>query len=265
VADYLRLALDGIGGERNISLVEDVLARARRAIDLLGRADARGERLAAFADRCRALFENAEPGSDLQLAYARAYAGAVTEEADASRVRGWLDGRDVPDGLAIDIDVRWHVLGRLAVIGAVDEAAVVAEQERDPTSAGAESAAGVRAAMPTDAAKAEAWDAAVGSDSRSVAMLRAITSNFWQPEQLGLCEPYVDRYLDALPEIWRTRPTEVASGITRTLFPGLLVSQDTVDRVDRALSAELDGALRRLLVEGRDELARAMRTRAADR
>ena len=264
VGDYLRLALDGIGAEREISLVEDILGRARRAIDTLGRTEARDERLAALAARAHELLEAAEPGSDLQLAYARAHVSAAGAGADADRLRGWLAGREVPSGLAIDVELRWLILRRLAVIGFADEAMIAAEQERDPTSNGAESAAGARAAMPSPAAKATVWEAVSTADSGSVAILRAMTEDFWHPEQLDVCALFVDPYLAALPEIWRTRPSETAWGITVSLFPALLIAQDTIDRVDRALATDLDGALRRLLVEGRADLERAMRTRAAD-
>jgi aminopeptidase N len=264
VGDYLRLVLDGIGAERDISLVEDILRRASTAIDTLGRTEARDQRLAALAARAHELLEAAEPESDLQLAYARAHVSAAAA-ADADRLRGWLAGRDVPAGLAIDAELRWRIVRRLAVIGVADEAMIAAEQERDPTSNGAESAAGARAALPSSAAKAAAWEAVSSADTGSVALLRAITQDFWHPEQLDVCAPFVDPYLEALPEIWRTRPSETAWGITEALFPSLLVSQDTIHRVDRALAADLDGALRRLLVEGRADLERAMRTRAADR
>ncbi|MEO7296077.1 MAG: aminopeptidase N, partial [Candidatus Limnocylindria bacterium] len=254
VGDYLALVLRALGAERAISLVRDILKRARQAIDTLGRTDARDARLAAFAARCGELLSSVESGSDLQLAYVRAYAGAIATEADVERVRGWLDDREVPPGLAIDAEVRWLIIRRLAVIGAVEEETVAAEVERDPTSTGAESAAGARAAMPTASAKGRAWDAVVSPDSPSLAILRAITEGFWHAEQLEVSAPYVDQYFDALPEIWRTRPNETAWGITVAMFPALLVSQDTIDRVDRVLDAHPDDALRRLLVEGRSDL-----------
>ncbi len=265
VGDYLALVLGALGAEREISLVEDILKRGRQAIDTLGRADARDGRLAAFAARCVELLSSAEPGGDLQLAYARAYAGAIAVKADVERVRGWLDDREVPPELAIDAELRWLIIRRLAVIGAVEEAEIAAELERDATSSGAESAAGARTAMPTAPAKASAWEAVVSPDSRSVAILRAITESFWHAEQLELCAPYVAPYLEALPDVWRTRPAETAWGITVSMFPTLLVSEGTIDRVDRVLEADLEDALRRLLVEGRSDVQRALRTRAADR
>jgi aminopeptidase N len=96
-------------------------------------------------------------------------------------------------------------------------------------------------------------------------MLRATTENFWHAEQLELCAPYVEPYLAALPEIWRTRGSETAWGITVSMFPTLLVSEETVELVNRTLETDLDDALRRLLIEGRADLERALRAREADR
>ena len=165
----------------------------------------------------------------------------------------------------MDAELRWLVVRSLAAVGGVDEEAIAAELERDPTSNGEQLATAARTSLPTEEAKAAAWRAIVAPEAPSVGILRAITEHFWHPEQLELCAPYVDPILDALPEIWRTRPSETAWGITVTLFPSRLVAQSTIDRVDATLSGDIDDALRRLLVEGNDDLRRALRTRAADR
>jgi aminopeptidase N len=264
VGEYLALVLDAIGSERDISLVEDILRRARGAIDTLGRADAREDRLAALATRSLELLSAAEPGSDLQLICARTYVGAVAGGDDAARVRGWLEGRGVPPELAIDHELRWLIIRRLAIIGVADDGLIAEELGRDPTSTGEESAAAARTAMPTPDAKARAWEAIVTPDAVSAGILRATAENFWHAEQLDACAPYVDRYLEALPEIWRARGSDTAWGITTSMFPTLLVSPDTVQRVSHALEADLEDALRRLLVEGRAELERALRARAVD-
>lgn len=165
----------------------------------------------------------------------------------------------------MDAELRWLVVRRLAAIGAVDEEVIAAELERDPTSNGKQQATAARTSLPTEEAKARAWDAVIATDLPSVGILNATTEHFWHREQLDLCAPYVGPILDALPEIWRTQPSEAAWGITLSMFPSMLVAQSTIDRVDQALAGDFDGALRRLLVEGRDDLARAMRTHAADR
>jgi aminopeptidase N len=264
VGDYLRLALGSVGAETDISLVEDILVRVRSAIDVLGRTATRPARLAALASTCLDLLAAAEPGSDLQLAHAKAYAGAAESEADVSRLAGWLEGRDVPPGLAMDAELRWVIVRRLAVLGVADEAMIAAEQDRDPTSNGAQHATAARTSLPSAEAKAAAWAALTAPDLPPIGILRPTTENFWHREQLELCAPYIDSILAALPEIWRTRPSEAAWSITRTMFPALVVSQDTIERVDRTLDGDLEDALRRLLVEGRADLQRALRTRAAD-
>ncbi len=265
VGDYLRLVHQSIGTERQISLVEDILRRARTAIDILGRSEARLDRVAEFAATCRDLMTASEPGSDLQLAYARAFAGAASSEADRAGLRGWLAGRDVPPGLAMDTELRWLVVRALAAIGSVGEADIAAELARDPTSNGEQLATAARTLLPTAEAKAAAWEAIVAPEAPSVGILHAITQHFWHPEQLELCAPYIEPILDALPGIWRTRPSEAAWGMTVTLFPKQVVAQSTIDRVDLALSGDVDDSLRRLLAEGNDDLRRAMRTRAVDR
>jgi aminopeptidase N len=262
--DYLALVLDSIGAERDISLVQDVLGRARQAIDRYGSAEQRDARLGALAARCTELLDSAEAGSDLQLAFASAFARSASAGAEAARLQGWLEGREIPDGLAVDPELRWLIVKRLAVIGAADEAAIAGELERDPTSTGAESATAARTSLPTAAAKAKAWDAIAGSDSLSGAMLSATAENFWHTEQLDACAPFVEPYLAALPEIWRTRPTETAWWITISMFPTLLISPGTVESVSRAIASAEDDQLRRLLVEGRADMERALRTRAVD-
>ena len=263
--DYVSFVIGSVGAERDVSLVEDILGRARLAIDRYGLPDERDARLAALAARSAELLAAAEAGSDLQVIFARVYARSAAAGDDAARIAGWLDGREVPVGLTLDPELRWLIVKRLAVIGAADDAAIAAELERDATSHGAESATAARVSRPTAEAKAAAWESVAGSDSLSVAILRATTENFWHTEQLELCAPYVEPYLAALPGIWRTRPAEAAWNITRAMFPALLVSRNTVELVSRALDADLDDALRRVLVEGRDDLERALRARAADR
>jgi aminopeptidase N len=263
--DYLALVFESIAPERDISLVQDILVRARQAIDVYGRPESRTGRLAAFASRCLALLSEAEPGGDLQLAYARAYAAAVASPPDVERVRGWLDGRDSPPDLAIDTEFRWLCIRRLAAIGAAGEAEIASELGRDRTSTGAEWATTARAGRPSADAKATAWEAIFGSDALSNNLIRATVRGFWQPDQDAVWGPYVERYFASLGEIWRTRTPVIAEEISEGMFPAVAVSADTVALADAALEGENAAGQRRLLLEGRADLARALRARAADR
>ena len=66
--------------------------------------------------------------------------------------------------------------------------------------------------------------------------------------------------------MWATRTNETAQNIVIGLFPTLLAEQSTVDAADAWLAAHADAvpALRRLVVESRDGVARALRAQARD-
>jgi aminopeptidase N len=56
-----------------------------------------------------------------------------------------------------------------------------------------------------------------------------------------------------------------AQTFTELLFPNEVISEDTVSRVDRFLAEKSpQPALRRMMVEARDTMARALRARACD-
>ena len=262
--DYLELVFESIAPEQEITLVQDILTRARIAIDTFGRPEVRDRRLAAFARRCLELLLEAEPAGDLQLAYARAYAGAAAEASDVDRICGWLAGRDVPDGLAIDAEFRWIIVRRLAALGVLDAADIDAERGRDQTSSGAEWAHTARASLPSAEAKESAWRTVFEAREASNETVRAVVRGFWQREQVELLASYVERYFEELPEVWASRTPIMAERITEQMFPAIAVSPHTVALTDAALATDPVPGMRRLLVEGRADLERALRARSVD-
>src|SRR6266581_4049507 len=63
----------------------------------------------------------AEPGSDRQLAYAHALTGVATTLTDLSLLAGLLAGSTVIEGLVVDTELRWLLLGRLVSRGAAGQ------------------------------------------------------------------------------------------------------------------------------------------------
>ena len=114
-----------------------------------------------MAPGLRRLAEQAQPGSDRQLAYLQAFAGVATEPGDLAMLAGLLDGSAHLDGLEVDTELRWRLLQRLVSQGAAGAAEIDAELDRDPTDAGERRAATCRAAIPDAAAKEAAWQAIV--------------------------------------------------------------------------------------------------------
>ncbi|MBA2372948.1 MAG: aminopeptidase N [Chloroflexi bacterium] len=263
--DYVRLVLDGIVREADISVVEDLLRHARETIDELGLPERREARLGSMAARSLEILRDAEPGGDVQLAHARTFGRAGRTPAEVSILEGWLTDRDVPEGLAVDVELRWLLVRSLAILGAMGERGIAAELARDSTSAGEEHAAFARASRPEAPAKAAAWSALLDADTLSNHLVAATARGFWQPEQLDLGRPYVERYFETMPRMWRERTHEIAMSLSRHLFPAVLVEPATVARTDAALATPgIDPRLRRVLLEQRAKMVRALAARARD-
>ena len=118
--------------------------------------------------------------------------------ADRDRLVDWL-GRD-----DVDPSVRWAAVQRLAELGDAD-----AHRRRVPRatsrSSGHHAALTARALVPTEAAKAEAWERLMSGELGSHEF-DAVADGFWGWEQAELVRPYLDRYVaDGLALARRSR------------------------------------------------------------
>jgi aminopeptidase N len=267
--DYVALVQRGIGGEDDIGVVQSLLRQAQSALTLFADPGWAPTGRAALATSAFDAVHAAEPGSDVQLAWARALGSLASTDEQLALVQGLLDGTAAVDGLAIDTELRWHLLHRLVVVGRAGLDEVDAEVAKDPTAAGQRHAAACLAARPTAEAKAEAWASVIESDELPNAVQAAVISGFHNAEQAALLEPFVEPYFACLADIWATRTAEMAQNVVVGLYPTLLVSPAVVERTDAYLAAAVGTsavppALERLLLEGRDGVVRALRARARD-
>ncbi|MBP8531894.1 aminopeptidase N [Streptomyces sp. MK37H] len=263
--DYLALVLSGIAKESDIGVVQSLHRQVKLALDLYAAPDWRETGLAQWTEATLDHLRAAAPGSDHQLAWARAFTATARTDAQLDLVSGLLEGTQTIEGLAIDTELRWALLERLAATGRADEAAIAAELERDKTSAGERHAATARAARPTPQAKAEAWASVVESDKLPNAVQEAVIGGFIQTDQRELLAPYAEKYFAVAKDVWNSRSHEMAQQIVVGLYPTLQVSPETLDATDAWLaSAEPTAALRRLVTESRAGIDRALRAQAAD-
>ncbi|MGH3246939.1 MAG: ERAP1-like C-terminal domain-containing protein, partial [Trebonia sp.] len=220
---------------------------------------------AFIASSLRSLLGAAPAGSDHQLAYVRAFAAVATSPADLEFLAGLLDGTVGLDGLAVDTDLRWALLRRLVSRGACGEEAIDAELSRDATDAGERQAAGCRAAIPTLTAKRETWETLTGG-KLTIAMFRATIIGFVDQDQPALVQPYRAEYFAALREVWSEWSSAMAQDFVEYGYLTGAVDETTIAATGAYLAAdpEAPAALRRLLVEGRDEVARALRNQSRD-
>jgi len=263
--DYVAAVLTGIGGESDIGVVQSLLHQAQSAVTLFADPTWAPTGRAALARAAHDAVGAAEPGSDLQLAWTRAFATLAGTPEQLAVLRGLLDGSTSVPGLSVDTDLRWHLLARLVALGEAPEADIEAELARDSTSAGERQAATTRALRPTADAKAAAWQRAVEDDTVPNAVQSAVIAGFWHAEQLDLLAPYVDRYFEAVGRVWQERPGELAQNVAVGLYPALLVDRSVVERTDAYLQThEVPAPLARLLLEGRDGVVRSLQARERD-
>ncbi|HET6907891.1 MAG TPA: aminopeptidase N [Mycobacteriales bacterium] len=264
--DFLDLVIAGVHLESGVQTVQSLLTRARSAIDPYGDPAHIASRTQRLADAAHSLMRSAPPGDDIQLAAIRALAANASSKEHLGLLSGLLDGTTTVDGLVVDADLRWTLLHRLVVLGRAGDREITNELDRDNTAAGRRHSMRLHASIPTEAAKAEAWRLATEEESLSNAEQRAVIAGFQEAEHRELLRPYVERYFDVVGPTWQRRTTEMAEQIAVGLYPHQIVEQAVIDRTDAYLRAEQPvPALRRLIVEDRDLMARALRTRAFDR
>ncbi|HWS59118.1 MAG TPA: ERAP1-like C-terminal domain-containing protein, partial [Actinotalea sp.] len=130
-------------------------------------------------------------------------------------------------------------------------------------------AAAALAAVPTAAAKAEAWSAVVVQGGLANAVQASTIAGFGRVHDRALLEPYVEPYFAAIERVWAERTNEIAQGIVLGLYPTLLTGGpiDVLGRTDDWLRDHPDAppALRRLVVESRDGVRRALAAQRRDR
>jgi len=148
------------------------------------------------------------------------------------------------------------------VLGAVGEADIDAEADRDNTASGAVHAARCRASRPDPAAKQRAWRSIVDDDALSNRQLVAAAEGFWHPSQHEVTQSYVERYFAEMPEMARRRSPNMIGQIGIAAYPRYAVDPATVAAAEAVLErSDLNPVLRRVVVDGTDELRRALAAR----
>ncbi|MFI9718238.1 aminopeptidase N [Streptomyces sp. NPDC052396] len=263
--DYLELVLSGIAKESDIGVVQSLQRQVKLALDLYAAPDWRETGLARWTEATLEHLRAAQPGSDHQLSWARAFAATARTAPQLDLLAALLDGSETVEGLVVDTDLRWDLLIRLASTGRADQQAIDAELARDRTSAGEQHAAWARASRPTAEAKTDAWELVVGQGKLPNAVQESVIGGFVQADQRDLLAPYTTTYFSVIKRIWETRDHEVAQQIVTGLYPALQISQATLDATDAWLAtAEPAAGLRRLVTEARAGVERALKAQAAD-
>jgi len=271
--DFTALISGKFAAETDIGMVQRLLQQAQTAVAAYADEPWAAERgWPLLVDALLSRLDTAPAGSDIQLAVVNALTASVLPRPILERMRGWLTGVDVPDGLTVDTDLRWRLLRALVAHAAASDADIDTELERDNTVSGQENAEQARALIPTPEAKQRAWQRAVHDDSLPRAITVAIVGGFNHPTQRFLLTPYVKRYFAEIADLWTRRTSEQAQPVVTGLFPSWAVDKTTVDAADGWLADQAHpcddpkwAPLCRLVSEGRADLVRALTAREFDR
>jgi aminopeptidase N len=257
--------LANIGTETDAFGTKATPGYAAQAVHLYAAPEHRAELWQEWEQGLRKLLENAEPGSDHQLTFARAYAAAAHSDQAVADLGALLDGSMAFDGLAVDADLRWLLLEGLARTGHADEERIAAELESDSTISGQEKAAACRAARPTAEAKAAAWEQAMVDPDVPNETHRSVASAFNKPGQAEVLQPYVEKYLASVDSSWERLGAHKGAVALEHMFPRILASAELLERLDAWLetASANPGALRKV-TEGRADVARALAAQAKD-
>jgi aminopeptidase N len=263
--DFVALVLRGIGTETDQTAVGRLPGLTRGFVNYYSDPAGRAALKATWETGVRRLLDGAEPGSDHQLSFARAYAAAAHSDEALIFLAGLLDGSMQLPGLAVDTDLRWTFLGALSANGRADQKRIDAEAARDNTISGQERAAAALTVRPTAEAKAQAWRDAMERDDVPNETQRQIAMAFAAPGQEDLLAPYLEKYLTAADTIWEDKGTHRASTALEGMFPMPLASVETVARLDDWLATSAaNPAAKRYVREGRDDMARALAAQLRD-
>jgi len=200
-------------------------------------------------------------GSSLQLAVVR---GLVKVTTDVDLLTGWLAATGVPDGLAVDADLRWEITTQLARLGAIGDAEIDAELERDHSSEGEVHATRCRAALPTAEAKERAWALIMTDADIANYNLYAACQGFWHPAQAEVTAPYVERYFAEIAGTEKLRSGWVVASSAGLAFPRFAIEQRIARLADDLVADESVAAgIRRSVSDDADDLKRALAVRSA--
>ena len=272
--DFIALVSRGVGAETEVGVAQRLLMQAQTALNSYSEPHWAAEHgWPAFADRLLELARAADPGSDHQLAYINALCTSVLSAHHLVLLADLLDGDPAECGLAgleIDTDLRWRIITALAAGGRIDADGpltpfIDAEVVRDPTAAGKRHAAAASAARPQADVKHRAWREVTEDDTLPNSTTRAIVTGFAQPGQAGVLAPYAKSYFEAIAQVWERRSSEVAQTVVVGLYPSWDVSAAGLEAADWFLGGlHVPPALRRLVLEGRAGVERALKARAFD-
>jgi aminopeptidase N len=263
VPAFVQIVASGMGSERSVPVIQGMLGHVNRLFTTT--ADPRWVRQGKelLASSAVELLRGAEPGSDHQLAWAQLLAWTAITPDQLDLLSDLLNGRAEIPGLVVDAELRWAFLRRLAATGRAGDTEIDVELARDRTDAGRRSALTARASVADAAHKEAAWRQVAESTELGLEESVMVARAFNTPEHADLIAAFEERYFRQLPVIWANHADMLRPMLGLDLFPYAAAGPELLGRIEEFLAQpDLDPSLARTVIEGRDVVAKALRSRA---
>ena len=238
--EFVRLVAREASRETHPSVQERLLAQATQAVRQYVDPAWEGEGM----DLLNTAFRGAEPAAIFDRALARL---TPTEET-ISYFKELLERSD-------NQEVRWLALTSLIAAGALPLSA--ADEEQDNTSEGTISR--LRAKAVVD--KRRAWDTLVEDDLTNLEARYLMDGLTFTYDGL---EGLTDEYFRQAPALWERLTNEMAQRTLEGMYPRWDVTTAAVDKANELLLSDAPAGLKRVIAEGQDRIARAVRNREVD-
>jgi aminopeptidase N len=268
--DFIATALNNAPGEKDYTLLGDVLGKVRASrhyLDLM-RLDG-----AYTAQATRQLEEMAWNGTlaskgddNFQRRWFGTFIGMASSRAALDRLAGLLDDKTKVEGLAINQDLRWAIIARLNRYDYPGAAALVeAEQARDKSDSGQAAAVAATVVRPDPAVKSQ-WLGTIQDLQTKLpfSKVRTAMGSLYPGEQAALAEQSAAQRLARLPEL------DKAAGpvYMRAYGPSMIPASCTPASVQRLQAASdsmkaLSAGTRRALVDMLEEDQRCVAIKQA--
>lgn len=238
--EFVKLVAAHAAAETHPSVQERLLAQATQAVRQYVDPAWEGEGM----DLLNAAFRGAQPAAIFDRALARL---TPTEETVAY-FKELLERSD-------NQEVRWLAITNLIAAGALPLEA--AEKEQDNTSEGAISRLRARAVVD----KRWAWQKLVEDDLTNLEARYLMDGLTFTYDGL---EGLTDEYFRAAPALWERLTNEMAQRTLEGMYPRWDVTAGAVDKANALLGGDAPAGLKRVIAEGQDRIARAVRNREVD-
>ncbi|WP_269511248.1 aminopeptidase N [Corynebacterium faecium] len=238
--EFVKLVAAHAAAETHPSVQERLLAQATQAVRQYVDPAWEGEGM----DLLNAAFRGAEPAAIFDRALARL---TPTEETIAY-FKELLERSD-------NQEVRWLAITNLIAAGALPLEA--AEKEQDNTSEGAISRLRARAVVD----KRWAWNKLVEDDLTNLEARYLMDGLTFTYDGL---EGLTDEYFRAAPALWERLTNEMAQRTLEGMYPRWDVTAGAVEKANALLNGDAPAGLKRVIAEGQDRIARAVRNREVD-